>query len=130
MPAAHFRNIGLGGRVELEPPLVAELEDGQRGERLGHRGDSEQAVGGDDLVGIPGAAAERLDVGEAALGDDAPGEARNVLLGAIALEMSVERGADILDPPGEAGGGGDERLRFGGHRGGEQQGGDQDLAHG
>ena len=49
-PAAHLRHIGLGERVELEPALVAQLQDGERGERLGHRGDAEQAVGVDRPV--------------------------------------------------------------------------------
>src|SRR3546814_11689819 len=51
-PALHLGDMLLGEIVEAELAVVAQFEDRERRERLGHRGDTEQAVGGDPaLVG-------------------------------------------------------------------------------
>jgi hypothetical protein len=43
-PAAHLRDMLFGEVVEAELALVAQRQDGERGERLAHRGDAEAGL--------------------------------------------------------------------------------------
>jgi hypothetical protein len=126
-PAAHLRHVGFGERVELKPALVAKLQDRQRGERLRHGGDPEQAVRGDDLILVLRSASERLHVSEAAVDDDAVDEAGHMLLRYVALEDPIERVAQCLNPLRDWGVGRCLRVSW---RGGQQQSGDEKATHG
>ena len=74
-----LRHVALGGIVEREPALVAQLEDRHRGEALRHRRDAEHRVRLDRRLGGDVAKAGRADVRELAVDDHAPGRAGDVL---------------------------------------------------
>ena len=128
-PALHLRDVGFGERVEREPAFVAQLQYGERGEGLGHGGDSEQAFGIDRAIGSEVLPAERADVDEPPFLDDAPDQAGHVRLGGEGAETLVQAGENLLqrkrDRRRRL-----NRLRPGGTGQSEQQRGDQGEAHG
>lgn len=77
--------------------LIAELEDGQGGEALGHGSDAEPGVraDGDLFVDLGGAVGEGVD--EFAVDDDAVDEAGDVIGGGLAAVKGVEFGGEGED---------------------------------
>ena len=109
-PALHFGHIVFGEIVEAELAVVAQLEDRERGERLGHRGDAEQAVGGDGPLVGDVLDAEALHIGKLAVLDDAIDDAGHVLIGLKSGEKRVDFGGELVE------GFGGRFLRRGGNR--------------
>ena len=70
------------------------------------------------VIGIERAAAEGLDVGEPAVGDDAVDQAGHMVLGHVALEMRVERRASASIRPAAGAG---AAARRGAGAAGEQE---------
>ena len=73
-----LRHVALGGIVERQLPLVSELQDGHRGEALGHRRDPEDRVGVDRRVRYDIAHARRSGMGQLTVDDNAPRGAGHV----------------------------------------------------
>jgi hypothetical protein len=78
------------GSFERQFPLVSQLQNGDRCEALRHRGDAEHGVGGDR--GLRGNVPEsrRAEVRRLPVDDDAPGGARDMLLGREVGEQTID----------------------------------------
>ena len=74
----HLRDVLLRRIVERQLAFVAQLQDGDRGEALGHRRDAEDRVGGDRRLRRHVAIAGDAGVRELAVDDHAPGRAGHV----------------------------------------------------
>jgi hypothetical protein len=90
LPPAQLRHVGFDRCIERELALVPELQDGQRGERLGHRRDAEQCVAADGAPGVHVLHAARLHVHQPAILHDPPHHAGNVRVETVVLHRPVD----------------------------------------
>jgi hypothetical protein len=105
-PAAQFGNIAFRRIVEPQLAIIAQFEDGERGERLGHGGDAEQCVGGDRAARRQFLHPLCPDQLQPVGGDDAIGKAGDIVFGHEGGEQRVGLGLDGRDVGRGLGGGG------------------------
>ena len=99
-PALHLGHILLGEVVEAQLALVAKLEDRERGERLRHRGDTEQAVGRDRALVLELLNPDALHISEFAIPDDPIDQPRHMLIGLKFGKKRVDFGGDLVEGSG------------------------------
>jgi hypothetical protein len=90
-PATHLGDVFLGEVVERELAGIAERQDRQRREGLGHRSDAEQRVGGDRALLRQVLHAEAADMDEAPFRDQSIDQARRGRVALESLELAVDR---------------------------------------
>jgi len=126
-PAPHLGHIGFGECVQRQPPLVAQLQDRQCGERLGHGRDAKQSVGVDRPMRIEILLAIGADMDQPPVPDDAPDHAGDVRLSGESAEIVVDAGEQLIERARDRRG--RRRLRQGRRGGGQKEGGDEGGAH-
>ena len=82
-------------RVPAQPPGVDQGGRQQRAERLGHRADAQQGVGGHRRRSPQLADAEALQEGDLAALDDRDGGAGDAQLGELRRDVGLERGQPL-----------------------------------
>jgi PAS domain S-box-containing protein len=90
--AGELLDVLRHGILEREPPLVAQLQDGEGGEALGHGSDAKGGVESGGRIGGDVAHAEPLAMGQLAVDHDAESEAGEVIQGHAAGQVALDLG--------------------------------------
>ena len=98
-----LRHVGIGAIVQRQGAGVAQLQHGQRGEALGHRGDAEEGCGTRLLLRRNVRPAGRAAVDKRSPGYDAIGESGQLVLVGKLRRDGIEFGQGGGDAVGTAG---------------------------
>ena len=115
-PALQLGHVGVDGRVQSEQAPVAKREDAERGEGLGHGGNSEQAVAIDRPPGLQVLDPEASDMDQPPVHHDPVDEAGDMALPLVIGEDRIE----LLIGGGRGDGDGPLFLRLQRRRSGRQ----------